>query len=58
MWVDPVGAAWLREYRYLQVSPMTHEQYLDEPLDAIEWLTRIHGLDEAAKEKRAREGDR
>jgi hypothetical protein len=31
---------------------MTHEQYLDEPLDAIEWLTRIRDLDEAAKAKR------
>jgi hypothetical protein len=31
-------------YRYRRLYPMTVEQYLDEPLDDIEWALRIAEL--------------
>lgn len=47
----------LREKRYRELIPMTHEQYLDEPWDVIEWTLRIdnmqrefrHGRDESPR---------
>lgn len=39
----PIEAQWWREYEYRRAFPgLTHDQYLDEPLEAIQWLTRIH----------------
>lgn len=54
-------AQWLQEYHYRHdvVPGLTHEQYLDEPLQAINWLTRIHELRqqaEAAKQKQSTRG--
>jgi hypothetical protein len=37
---------------------MTHEQYIDEPLEAIQWLTRIHDAVETVKADKRREAER
>lgn len=51
---------WHREYLYRRAFPgITHEQYLDEPGDAIEWLLRIDKVTrdlEAEAERRAAGG--
>ena len=36
-----------REYRYRQIVPMTHEQYLNEPAQTVTWTL---ALDNMAKE--------
>jgi hypothetical protein len=41
-----------RAYRYRRIVPMTYEQYLDEPVDVIEWTLRIHALDEERRNRR------
>lgn len=48
-------AQWLREYEYRRAfQGLTHEQYLDEPMEAIRWLTHIHA---AAEKEKARQRD-
>lgn len=42
--MDTVTAEWVREYRYRTVMHATHEQYLDEPLDVVEWMLHIHDV--------------
>lgn len=43
--LDPVTAGWYVEYKYRRIMPgLSHEQYLDEPGDAIQWMTRIHQI--------------
>ena len=33
--------AFLREYRFRKLFGLTHEQYLDEPVDIVDWLIAI-----------------
>jgi len=35
---------WWEEYRYRKLVPMSHETYLDEPVEAIEWTLRMDNL--------------
>lgn len=42
------------EYLYRKLIPMTHEQYLDEPKDTIEWMIRIDGLYQAEEARKAK----
>lgn len=42
--MDPVTAAMDREYRYRRLFPISHDEYLDEPWDVIEWSLRISEL--------------
>lgn len=37
----------------MQVNPMPHEQYLDEPGMAINWITRIHQLHQEIENEQA-----
>ena len=37
-------AQWYAEYRFRKLIPLTHEQYLDEPGDSIQWMVRIDDL--------------
>lgn len=39
-------------YRHHVMPGMTHEQYLDEPGDVLEWNTRIWDAEQRASEKR------
>jgi hypothetical protein len=39
-----------REYRYRKVFGLTHDQYLDEPAETIDWLLKI---DDAVREAEA-----
>lgn len=34
-------AAWAKEYRYRKLFGLTHDQYLDEPIGAIDWLLHV-----------------
>lgn len=43
------------EYLYRQIVPMTHDQYLDEPGDSIQWTVRIHDLVESLRKEREKE---
>lgn len=52
MWVDPVTQAWDEEYRYRQITGITHDQYLDEPREAVDWLLHIHDIREQARANR------
>jgi hypothetical protein len=46
---------WHHEYLYRRAFPgLTHEQYLDEPGDAIQWLLRIDKLHRDAEAERER----
>lgn len=47
---------WHTSYLYRRaVGGLTHEQYLDEPGEAIEWLIRIHALYEERDRRREAE---
>lgn len=35
---------WLREYQYRTVFRMSHEEFLGEPIETIEWLLRIDSI--------------
>ena len=35
---------WWEEYRYRKLVPMSHEAYLGEPVEAIEWTLRMDNL--------------
>lgn len=49
-------AQWWREYEYRRAfGGLTHEQYLDEPNEAVQWLTRIHQTVEQARADKERE---
>lgn len=56
VYVDPVSIAMDREYRYRRLIPMSHEQYLDEPWDVIEWTLRLHDMREARRQRRGDSG--
>lgn len=38
-----IEGRWLREYQACKVFGWTHEQYMDTPQEAINWLMHIHG---------------
>ena len=43
------------KYLFRKIVPMTHEQYLDEPGDSIQWTVRIHDLVERLDKERKKE---
>lgn len=47
--------AWDREYQFRQAFPMTHEQFLDEPVESVEWMLRIHQARQQAQQERDRQ---
>ncbi len=47
-----MAAARLREYHYRKVMGLTHEQYLDESSETIEWMLRIDDLWRDAEARR------
>ena len=38
-----------REYRFRSVFGVTHEQFLDEPTEAVEWMLAMHELMESKR---------
>lgn len=49
---------WDREYRYRSMFGLTHEQYLDEPVEAIEWLLRVDLVRKAHEQKQQEDAQR
>ena len=45
------------EYLFRKIIPLTHEQYLDEPGDSIQWTVRIDELVERIKAERKQEAE-
>ena len=45
-------AGWYAEFRYRRLFGLTHDQYLDEPGDAIQWMVRIDELIERRKKSK------
>ena len=43
------------EYLFRKIIPLTHEQYLDEPGDSIEWTVRIDELVKRIKAEQEKE---
>lgn len=43
--VDQETWAKYREYRFRRLVPMSHEQYLDEPVGVVEWTLQFAGMD-------------
>lgn len=39
-------AAMQRQKRYRQLIPMTYEEFLDEPVDVIEWTLQIDAIEQ------------
>jgi hypothetical protein len=44
--LNAVTAGWWSEYTYRKMFGLTHEQYLDEPHEAVGWMIRIDELDQ------------
>jgi hypothetical protein len=40
-----------KQYRYRKLIPMTWEQYLDEPLDVVDWTLHIAAIDPANQQR-------
>lgn len=52
------AAAYWAEYLYRQRFSVTHDEYLDEPVDTVEWLLRIDSLVADLKKREAAGGRR
>ena len=42
MTVDADTRAYWTEYAYRKLFPMSHNEYLEEPVEVVEWLVAIH----------------
>jgi hypothetical protein len=53
----PREAAWHAEYWALRTFGWTHEQYLDTPHEATQWLMRIDGVVREYEAEKKREAE-
>lgn len=52
-------AEWYREYRFRKVFPgVTHDEFLDEPGDAVDWLLAINRMVEEVELERQEKAER
>lgn len=48
----------VRQKRYRELIPMTFEQYLDEPVDVIEWVLQIDAIQQDIQREAAERASR
>lgn len=55
----PSEGQWWRAYEYMQAFPGTsYDTYLDTPIEAVDWLTRIHAVVEKHRAEQQQQADR